>query len=313
MEEGGRPHGRAGKEEGLTRTPSGASSTSLRGVLWMSGAVLSFCAMAIAARQLLQHLGTFEILFFRTGVALVIVMAVVLPGGVTAGTAMLGTKRFGLHLWRNIVHLGGQASWVYAIGALPLATVFAIEFTAPIFTAVLAVLFLGEHMNRGRVVMLALGLAGVLVILRPGLGVFQPAALVMLFGSLCFAIQFIGTKKLSDTEPPMAVLFWMSVIQTPFCLAAALPGWLAPSLTDLPWIVAIGIGSFTAHYCMTRAMKLADAMVIVPVDYFRLPLIAVVGALFYAEAFDPVVFLGAGMIFAGVWFSLARENKMVAT
>jgi drug/metabolite transporter (DMT)-like permease len=282
-------------------------SKTLSGVLWMSGAVFSFCAMAIAARQLLAHLGTFEILFFRTGVALLIVLAFALRTGVST----LRTRRFGLHLWRNVVHLGGQASWVYAIGALPLATVFAIEFTAPIWTAVLAVLFLGEHMNRGRAVMLALGLAGVLVILRPGAGVFEPAALVMLAGSLFFAIQFIGTKKLSATESPMAVLFWMSVIQTPFCLAAALPGWTAPVPADLPWILAIGAGSFTAHYCMTRAMKLADAMVIVPVDYFRLPLIAVVGAAFYGEAFDPMVFLGAGMIFAGVWFSLARENRRV--
>jgi drug/metabolite transporter (DMT)-like permease len=280
---------------------------TLRGILWMAGTVLSFCAMAIAARQLLAHTGTFEILFFRTSVSLLIVLALALP----AGLAALKTRRIGTHLWRNIVHMGGQASWVYAIGALPLATVFAIEFTAPIWTAVLAVLFLGERMNTGRAAMLALGLAGVLVILRPGLGAFQPAALVMLFGSLCFAVQFIGTKKLSSTESPMAVLFWMSVIQTPVCLVAALPDWRMPPASVLPWIVAIGAGSFTAHYCMTRAMKLADAMVIVPVDYFRLPLIAVVGALFYAEPFDPMVFLGAGMIFAGVWFSLARESRKV--
>jgi drug/metabolite transporter (DMT)-like permease len=173
-------------------------------------------------------------------------------------------------------------------------------------------LFLGEHMNRGRAAMLALGLAGVLVILRPGIGEFQPAALVMLFGAFCFAVQFITTKQLAATESPMAVLFWMSVIQTPFCLAAALPGWAAPRMADLPWIVAIGIGSFTAHYCMTRAMKLADAMVVVPVDYFRLPLIAVVGATFYGEPFDPLVFAGAGLIFAGVWYSLAREHRRVA-
>ena len=230
MEEGRRSHRAARKEKDLTAT--------LRGVLWMSGAVLSFCAMAVAARQLLQHLGTFEILFFRTAVALLIVLAVA-----RGGFAALKTRRIGLHLWRNGVHLGGQASWVYAIGALPLATVFAIEFTAPIWTAVLAVLFLGEHMNRGRAVMLALGLAGVLVILRPGLGVFQPAALVMLAGSLFFAIQFIGTKKLSATESPLTVLFWMSVIQTPVCLAAALPGWIAPAARDLPWILAIGVAA----------------------------------------------------------------------
>jgi drug/metabolite transporter (DMT)-like permease len=281
---------------------------TLRGILWMAGTVLSFCAMAIAARQLLAHTGTFEILFFRTAVSLLIVLALALP----AGLAAMKTRRIGTHLWRNIVHMGGQASWVYAIGALPLATVFAIEFTAPIWTAVLAVLFLGERMNTGRAAMLVLGLAGVLVILRPGLGAFQPAALVMLFGSLCFAVQFIGTKKLSSTESPMAVLFWMSVIQTPVCLVAALPDWRMPPASVLPWIVAIGAGSFTAHYCMTRAMKLADAMVIVPVDYFRLPLIAVVGALFYGEPFDYMVFLGAAMIFAGVWYSAARESRRVA-
>ena len=282
-------------------------SASLRGALWMSGTVLSFCAMAIAARQLLKHLGTFEILFFRTGVSLFIVLLVTLRTGLS-GFVALKTKRIGLHLWRNGMHLGGQASWVFAIGALPLAMVFAIEFTAPIWTAVLAVLVLGEHMNRGRVVMLVLGLAGVLVILRPDLGVFQPAALIMLFGSLCFAVQFIGTKQLSSTESPMAVLFWMSVIQTPVCLLAALPGWVAPAMEDLPWIVGIGVGSFTAHYCMTRAMKLADAMVVVPVDFFRLPLIAVVGAVFYAEPFDPAVIAGAAMIIAGVWYSLSEKR-----
>lgn len=283
-------------------------SASLRGALWMSGTVLSFCAMAIAARQLLKHLGTFEILFFRTGVSLLIVLAIALRTGITT----LKTRRIGLHLWRNGMHLGGQASWVFAIGALPLAMVFAIEFTAPIWTALLAVLVLGEHMNRGRVVMLALGLAGVLVILRPGAGVFQPAALVMLFGSLCFAVQFISTKQLSKTESPMAVLFWMSAIQTPVCFAAALPNWVAPGMDDLPWILGIGVGSFTAHYCLTRAMKLADAMVVVPVDFFRLPLIAVVGAVFYAEPFDPWVIGGAAMIIAGVWYSIARESRRVA-
>lgn len=270
----------------------------------MGGTVLSFCAMAIAARELLARMGTFEILFFRTGVMLLIVLGFALRTGMRS----LRTGVIGLHLWRNAFHLGGQASWVYALSALPLAMVFAIEFTMPIFTGVLAVLFLGERMTRGRVVMLALGLAGVLVILRPGLGIFQPASLVMLLGSLFFAIQMIQTKRLVATEGPMAVLFWMALIQSPVCLAVAWPHWVAPGLPDLPWIALIGIGSFTAHYCLTRAMKIADAMVIVPVDFFRLPLIAVVGALFYAEPFDPAVIAGALLIFAGVYYNIRRER-----
>ena len=294
----------AGKEESLSGAPDAARAT-LRGALWMSGTVLSFCAMAIAARELLGHMGTFEILFFRTGVAWLIVMAFAMH----TGFATLKTRRIGLHLWRNAVHMGGQASWVYALGMLPLAMVFAIEFTMPIWVALLAVLFLGERMNRGRVVMLVLGLAGVLVILRPGFAIVQPAALVMLMGSLCFAIQMISTKQLARTDSPMAVLFWMSVIQTPFCLAVAWPGWVAPQPPDWPWIAGIGIGSFTAHYCLTRAMRIADATVVVPVDFFRLPLIAAVGAVFYAEAFDPAVILGAVMIFAGVYYSISRESR----
>ena len=272
----------------------------------MSGAVLSFCAMAIAARELLSHVGIFAILFYRTAVALVIVLAIALPR-----RARLATGMFRVHLWRNLFHLGGQSSWVFAIGALPLATVFAIEFTSPIFTALLAVMLLGERMSAGRLVMLVLGFAGVLVILRPGLAVVQPAALVMIFGSFCFAVQMIGTKRLAGTDSPLTVLFWMSVIQTPVCLLAALPGWAMPAPGDLPWIAVMGGGSFTAHYCLTRAMHYADATVVVPVDFFRLPLIAVVGALFYAEPFDPAVLVGAALIFAGTWFSLARESRRV--
>ncbi len=283
-------------------------SAALRGVLWMGGTVLSFCAMAIAARHLLRQFGTFEILFFRTAVSLLIVLAV----ASYTGLATLRTRRLGLHLWRNLVHVGGQASWVYSLSLLPLAMVFAIEFTMPIWLALLAVLFLGERMTGGRMVMLASGLAGMLVILRPGFAIVQPAALVMLLGSLLFAIQMLSTKQLSGTESPIGLLFWMSVIQSPICLAAALPAWVTPGVEDLPWVVGIGIGSFTAHYCMTRAFKVADAMVVVPVDFFRLPLIAVVGAMFYDEPFDPAVILGALLIFAGVYYSLARETRRVA-
>jgi drug/metabolite transporter (DMT)-like permease len=270
----------------------------------MGGAVLSFCTMAIAARELLRHMGTVEILFFRTGLAWLIVMAV----GARVGYATFGTRRIGVHLWRNMAHLGAQAAWVFAIGVLPLATVFAIEFTMPVWVALLAALFLGERMTRARAVMLVLGLAGVLLILRPGTGFFEPAALVMLLGALGFAVNMIGTKRLSTTDSPLAVLFWMSVIQTPICLVLALPDWVAPGPADWPWIAAIGTGSFTAHYCLTRAMRLADASVVVPVDFFRMPLIVVIGMLFYGERFDPFVMLGAALMFAGTYYGMRREK-----
>jgi drug/metabolite transporter (DMT)-like permease len=282
-----------------------AMTDKLRGVLWMGGAVLSFSTMAVAARELLAHMGPFQVLFVRSLVMMAIVLVIVAQ----ATDAVTATRRLPLHVVRNVIHFGGQYCWVFAIGALPLATVFAIEFTMPVWTAILAALILKERLTRNRIVMLVLGLAGVLIILRPGFGLFHPAALVALAASLLYAGNMIATKQLSGTDSPLAVLFWMSVVQTPLSLLAALPGWVSPPISQLPWMILIGVGSYTAHYCMTRAFKLADAMVAVPIDFVRLPLIAVVGALFYDEAFDPLIIVGAAVIFAGTYYSLSRERR----
>ncbi len=284
---------------------SGSQSHTVRGVAWMLGAVLSFAAMAVAVRELLRHMGILQILSLRTAVTLVLVCTLIPRYGV----APLRTRRFPAHATRAVMHLAGQFCWMYAIGALTLATVFAIEFTMPVWTAILAALFLGERLNRGRLVQLALGLVGVAIILRPGLGAFHPAALVMVLGSMLYSGSMIFTKRLSATDSALAVTFWMSAVQMPITLAASAPSWVAPVLSDVPWIVAIGAGSFAAHYSMTRAMKLADATVVVPIDFIRLPLIAVVGALFYAEAFDPMVVVGAVVIFAGTYYSLSSERR----
>ena len=277
----------------------------MRGALWMGGAVLSFALMAVAVRELLRHMGILEILSLRTLVTLLVVCALV-P---RSGLAPLRTRRFPLHCARALVHLGGQSCWMYAISALTLATVFAIEFTMPVWVAVLAVFFLGERMNRGRIVMLVLGLAGIAIILRPGLGAFHPAALVMLLGSVFYAGNMIFTKRLSATDSALAVTFWMSAVQMPLTFLAAWPGWVAPQPADVPWIIAIGAGSFAAHYSMTRAMKLADATLVVPIDFLRLPLIAVVGAVLYGEPLEAATFIGAAVIFAGTYYSLSRENR----
>jgi drug/metabolite transporter (DMT)-like permease len=282
-----------------------AQPHALRGVLWMLGAVFSFAAMAVSVRELGRHIGVFEILALRTAVTLLIV-GTLLPAH---GLATLATRRFPLHAARALLHLAGQFCWMYAIGALALATVFAIEFTMPVWVALLAAAFLHEHLNRARIVQLVLGLAGVAIILRPGYGTFHPAALVMLLGSLFYASNMIFTKRLSATDTALAVTFWMSAVQLPVTLVAAIPTWVAPVLRDAPWILVIGAGSFAAHYSMTRAMKLADATVVVPIDFIRLPLIAVVGAMFYAEPFDPMVIVGAAVIFAGTYYSLRYEAR----
>lgn len=280
-------------------------SVALRGALWMGGAVLSFSLMAIAVRELLRTLGGFEILFLRSAVSLVIMAAVVAH----VGMERLRTRRIGLHVLRNLFHFSGQYAWVYSIAMLPLAMVFAIEFTMPVWAAVLAVLLMGERLNHGRVVMLALGFVGILIVLKPGIEAVPPAALVMLLGSFAYAATMIGTKQLAKTDSALAVLFWMSLIQLPLALVPALQQWVTPALADLPWVLAVGAAGLSAHFCLTRSLRIADATLVIPIDFLRLPLIAVVGMAFYGEPLQPSILIGAAVIFAGTYYSIRREHR----
>ncbi len=277
----------------------------VRAALWMGGALLTFSLMAVAVRELSRTMGTFEILFLRSAVSLALVLAM-LP---YFGLRPLRTRRFGLHLVRNLFHYAGQFSWVYAIGLLPLATVFAIEFTMPVWTALLAMLILGERLNRGRVVMLVMGIAGILIILKPGVAEVSPAALVMLAGAFAYGATMVATKRLAGGESMLAILFYMALIQVPIGLFPALSVWVAPTLADAPWIAATGACGLIAHFCMTRAFRIADATLVAPIDFLRLPLIAVVGMLLYGEPLELATFAGAAVIFAGTYYSIRRESR----
>jgi drug/metabolite transporter (DMT)-like permease len=275
--------------------------------LWMLGALASFSAMALSIRGLSGHMGVFQILFWRSLVGLVVVppLAIAVGGGLKA----LSSGQPRLQVVRNVVHFGGQFGWSAGLAVLPFATVFALEFTMPVFAAAIAVLFLGERMHAGRAAMIGLGFLGVLVVVRPGLAVFDPAALVVLAAALCYATTHAITKRLTRTDGPFAVLFWMSAVQLPLGLLPALSEWVAPAAADALPIVVLGLSGVAAHYCITRALQVADAMVVVPLDFLRLPLIAVVGWLAYGEPLDPFVLAGGAVIMAGIWIGIVVERR----
>jgi drug/metabolite transporter (DMT)-like permease len=272
----------------------------LRAALWMSGALLSFTAMALSGRALSAELTTFQILFFRSVVGLAVVMLLVMR----AGGAHIRTRVPGTHLVRNLAHFGGQYGWFYGLAHIPLAEVFAIEFTMPIWTALLALPMLGERMSRGRMAAVALGFAGVLIILRPGASGFSVAALAVLGGAICYAISHIYTKKLSATDSPLAILFFMTAIQLPLGLVPALPNWVWPSAPLWPWVALVALGALSAHYCLTRALKLAEATAVVTMDFLRLPLIALLGYVLYREPLHPAVIAGACVVLVATWINL---------
>jgi drug/metabolite transporter (DMT)-like permease len=279
--------------------PAQALPPMLRAALWMSGALLSFTAMALSGRALSVELTTFQILFFRSVVGLAVVVLLIMR----AGGAHVRTRARGTHLVRNLAHFGGQYGWFYGLAHIPLAEVFAIEFTMPIWTALLALPMLGERISRGRMVAIALGFVGILIILRPGTGTFSPAALAVLGGAICYAVSHIYTKKLSGTDSPLAILFFMTAIQLPLGLIPALPNWTWPSTGLWPWVALVALGALSAHYCLTRALKLADATAVVTMDFLRLPLIALLGLVLYREALNPAVIAGACVVLAATWIN----------
>jgi len=272
----------------------------VRAALWMVGAICSFMAMAISGRELSTELTTFQILFFRSLVGIVVLLVLLRQ----TGWGQLRTKKFATHLIRNVAHYGGQYGWFYGIALLPLAEVFAIEFTMPIWTAVFAAMILGEHINKRRALAIAIGFAGVMVMLRPGIAAVSPAALAVLGAALAYGFAHTLTKRLSATDTPLTILFYTAAMQLPLAFFPALHNWTWPSAATWPWVIGVGLSALSAHYCLTRAFILEDATVVMPMDFLRLPLIAVVGLLLYEEPIQLWVFAGAVIIFAGSWLNL---------
>ncbi|MGC1983087.1 MAG: DMT family transporter [Pseudolabrys sp.] len=281
--------------------------TLARVVLWMIGALLSFSIMAVSIRELSRAgLSIFEILAIRSGVALLVLLFLLAVRPEMRLHAV--PRRMGLHLFRNTIHYVSQFSWALSLTMLPLATVFSLEFTMPAWTAVLAVWFLHERMNASRLGVVVLGLIGVLVILRPGIAGFNPAAILVLLAAFGYAITMITTKKLTITETTFAIIFWMAVIQFPLSLIGSDPAaFLNIDTRHILPAIGVGTAGLTSHYCLSNAFRSGDATLVVPLDFMRIPLIAVVGWAFYGERLDLFVLVGALIIVSGVLWNLRSE------
>jgi drug/metabolite transporter (DMT)-like permease len=288
--------------------PPPKTSNMPAAVAWMIGTLLSFSLMAISVRELGGVLNLFEILMVRSIGGLLVLLAVMIARPHLFRE--LALRRPVIHLIRNGTHFLASIGWSFAVIMLPLATVFAIEFMMPVWAGMLAVLLLGERFTLSRAGSIVLGFAGVLVIMRPGLEAFQPAALAVLGASFGYAVSNIATKKLVPVQHTIAILFWMNLMQAAMGLAGIDPAFLF-KLNATQWLAAVVIalaGAF-AHYCLTNALRVADAIVVIPLDFLRIPLIACVGWMFYGERLDLLVFAGAGIIVLGIVWNLRAEMR----
>jgi drug/metabolite transporter (DMT)-like permease len=273
--------------------------------LWMMGALVFLCGMAVAGRELSAELTAFQTSFTRSATCL----AVLIPILAVIGFRKVKTAKLKQHVARNVIHFTAQTSWLYGVAVLPLAEVFAIEFTAPIWTAVLAILLLKERLTGKRLMAILLGFAGILIILKPGAAVVNPASFIVLFSALGFASTYVFTRHMAGTESPLTVIFYMNLVQLPMGLVASIPGWTIPSMEMAPWIALIAVSGLGSHFCFAHAFSHADATVVTPLDFIRLPFIAVIGYALYQEPWDLMILIGGAVIFSGNLINLWGERK----
>jgi len=271
-------------------------TSTFKAAVWMAGWLACMVIMAVAGRETTRELHVFQVMELRSLIGLLMLVPVIVANG---GLNAVRTKHPWRHIGRNVAHYGAQFSWLMALTLIPLAQVISIEFTMPIWTAMLAVIVLAERMGLWKNLAVVLGLVGVAIIVRPFGGPINVGQLIALAAALGFAISVIMVKALTRTDKVVAILFWMMVIQSVMGFVPALYEWRTPSLYVGAWLLVIAFCGTYSHFCMTHALTYADATVVVPMDFLRVPLAALTGWLVYAERVDMLTVAGAALILTG--------------
>ena len=289
----------------LNRASTAALPASVQGALWMSAGAAFFAVMINLVRLLTDHFDPLQVVFFRNAFSLLALM----PWLMRKGAGALRTERLHLHMLRALFGIAAMLLWFNTLARMPLAEATALSFTAPIFTSILAVFFLGEVMRKHRVAAIALGFIGAMIIIRPGFAALDPIALLAVVTALVWGSGTILLKYMSRTETTSAMVIYLPLFLTPISLIPALLVWEWPTL-EL-WGIAILFGTVgtLGHYCLTRALTIAEASSVMPFDYLRLPFVAIIAYLAFGERADIWVWLGGALIASGALYNTSREAR----
>jgi drug/metabolite transporter (DMT)-like permease len=280
----------------MTREPSKSKAA-----MWMGGWLLLMLIVAVAGRESLRELNVFQVMEVRSVLGLLMLWPIVHFNG---GLPAMKTARPLAHVARNLVHYLAQLGWFFGLTLIPLSQLVSIEFTMPIWIAIMAAFFLGERMTIWKIAAIVLGLIGVLVIVRPAVATVNPGQVIALAAALGFGISIILIKSLTRTESSLRIIFWMIVVQSAAGLIPAIYLWQWPTAQVWIWLVVVAFCGTFSHFCMARALLYADATVVVPMDFLRVPMSAIIGWLLYAEQIDVYTALGAGLILTGNMLNL---------
>jgi drug/metabolite transporter (DMT)-like permease len=267
----------------MDRTPSKSLAA-----LWMAGWLSLTLIVAVAGREATREVNVFQLMGMRSILGFLMLYPLVRAKG---GFAVMKTARLPQHVARNLIHYGAQLGWFFALTLIPIGQVVAIEFTMPIW----------------------LGIIGVVVIVRPAAGEINPGQLIALAAAVGFGVSVAMVKSLTRTEQTLTILFWMLVVQSVAGFFPALYVWQWPSAHVWGWVLLIAFCGTFSHYCMARALLHADATVVIPMDFLRVPLTAAAGWLLYSERLDLFTVLGAVLILTGNLLNLKPNPSTKAS
>ena len=287
------------KTSALGRLPA-----SVQGMAWMFLTTIMIVSMHSFIRRLSGELHPFEIGFFRNLFGTPILAFLLYR----YGWGLFRTNQVRVHFGRSFGHVCAMMMFFVAISITPLATANALSFTAPLFASVLAMLFLGEVFRWRRWGALAIGFAGTLVILRPGLIEVGTGPLLILAASSLWGIILVVMKALGRSDSPPTMVAYMVVFMTPMSLIPALFFWQWPTWEQLGLMALMGLIGTAGHLTLTQALRLADTAVVVPIDFFKLVWASLIGYIFFTEVPDMFTWIGGVMIFAGATYLAIRER-----
>lgn len=292
-----------------TPNPGAGSSGYARAALWMLGAIAGFSLVAIAGREASRGMSTLEVLLWRSWLSLLLLVVVFRP--FIGGMAAFRSHAIGWHALRNAFHLLAQYGWFLALTMIPLAQLFALEFTAPLWIVLLAPLLIGERLTLPRFAAAAIGFAGAILAAKPTGMRIETGALYALGSAITFSISLILVKRIVRIDSVWTVLFNMAWMQGCVCLLLLLAttGLRMPPSGAVGWALVVAVTGTLAHFSLTRALTMADVILVAPLDFLRLPLIALVGAALYAEMLDPWIMLGGAIIVAANMLNLWAERR----
>jgi drug/metabolite transporter (DMT)-like permease len=269
-------------------------------------AVGVFSTMDALIKWLAATYPTIEIVFFRSLFGFLPILFVVLRNG----RAALHTRRPLAQAGRAVVGLVAMVGYFYCYRTMPLADVFGIAFSAPIFVTALSVPLLGERVGIRRWSAVSVGFIGVLIMLRPDTGIFASSAWIALGSTVLYAITQIFIRDLGRTESTISIVFYVTLTST-LASACVLPfQWVSPDGLDLLLLVAIGILGGIGQMLFTRAFRLAPAAVVSPFDYSGLIYVGIIGYIVWGDMPTPLFLLGAAIVIASGLYILHRETRL---